>query len=53
MPELLKERKEYWEKAREVFNTEITKLKEKLEDEFREILGVRQKEENKIKSSKG
>ncbi len=37
---LLKERHEFWEKARNTHGEEITKLKEGLEDEFREMLGI-------------
>jgi hypothetical protein len=39
--DLLKERHEYWEKARNVFDTDIQKLKEQLEAQFREMLGVK------------
>lgn len=37
---LLKERHEYWDKARKTHSSEICQLKEKLEDEFRNILGI-------------
>jgi len=37
---LLQERHEYWEKARATYRDEIQRLKEKLEDEFRSILGI-------------
>jgi len=39
--ELLTERAEYWEKARKVFDTDIKELKEKIETQFREMLGVK------------
>jgi hypothetical protein len=39
--ELLSERHTYWEKARKVFETDICKLKEQLEAEFRVMLGVK------------
>ena len=38
--ELLKERHEFWEKARNIHNNEITELKEQLENEFRKLLGI-------------
>ncbi len=38
--ELLKERHEFWEKAREIHKNEITNLKNQLEDEFRKLLGI-------------
>lgn len=38
---LLMERHEYWEKARKIHEIEIKELKEKLEDEFRNILGIK------------
>lgn len=37
---LLKERHDYWEKARKTHSSEICLVKEKLEDEFRNILGI-------------
>jgi hypothetical protein len=37
---LLKERHEFWEYAREIHKKEITSLKGKLEDEFRMLLGI-------------
>ncbi|MDY6906109.1 MAG: hypothetical protein SWH61_15660 [Thermodesulfobacteriota bacterium] len=37
--EVLKERHEFWENAREIHENEISQLKQKLEDEFRRILG--------------
>lgn len=39
--ELLSERHEYWEKARAVFEKDIKNLKEQLETQFREMLGVK------------
>ncbi|WP_296935295.1 hypothetical protein [uncultured Marinobacter sp.] len=38
---LLKERHEFWEKARNIHNNEIASLKRDLEDEFRQILGIK------------
>lgn len=38
--ELLKERHDFWEKARGIHNKEISQLKNELEKEFRTILGV-------------
>lgn len=40
VPDLYRERQETWEKVREKFKTDITDLKEKLEQNFRTILGV-------------
>jgi len=40
--DLLNERHEYWEKARKAFDTEIKKLKEQLETQFRSMLGVKE-----------
>lgn len=40
MPELLKERNECWKTARKAFQEDLQKLKETLEDSFREILGI-------------
>ena len=41
MPELLKDREEQWKIAREKYIGELTELKEKLEETFREILGIK------------
>lgn len=38
--ELLKERHEFWEKARNIHKNEMSKLKKQLEKEFRTILGI-------------
>jgi len=38
--DLLKERHEFWEKAREIHKNEITSLKVELENEFRKLLGI-------------
>lgn len=38
--ELLKERHDFWEKARGIHKNEISQLKNELENEFRTILGV-------------
>ncbi len=46
LPDLLKERAEYWDDARKKFYNDIDQLKEKLEAEFREILGVDGSEKN-------
>jgi len=40
--DLLDERHEYWEKAREAFDTDIKNLKEQLETQFRAMLGVKE-----------
>jgi hypothetical protein len=45
--DLLKERHEYWEKARKVFDSDIQKLKIKLEAQFRAMLGVKEYKEQK------
>ncbi len=37
---LYQERTEMWEKAREAFKKDINSLKERLEEEFRSLLGV-------------
>lgn len=37
--EVLKERHDFWENARKIHESEISELKKKLEDEFRNILG--------------
>lgn len=39
-PSLLQERHEFWEKARGSYRTEISELIEKLENKFREIMGI-------------
>ena len=39
-PDLLKERHEFWENAREIHEKEISTLKRTLENEFRVILGI-------------
>lgn len=39
-PELLKERHEFWEKARNIHKNEMAELKKQLEKEFRGILGI-------------
>lgn len=39
-PELLKERHEFWERARGSYQKEISQLIEKLEDKFRKIMGI-------------
>jgi hypothetical protein len=39
-PDLLKERKEFWEKARETFNDQVEALFRNIEREFRRLLGV-------------
>ncbi|MDD1620255.1 MAG: hypothetical protein LUQ11_02145 [Methylococcaceae bacterium] len=39
-PELLKNRDQCWQNARKAFQEDILKLKEALEDTFREILGI-------------
>ena len=36
----LKERHEFWDKARKIHGNEITQLKNQLEDEFRKLLGI-------------
>lgn len=38
--ELLKERHEFWDKARNIHKNEIAELKKELEQEFRRILGI-------------
>lgn len=38
--ELLLERHNYWKKARETHQNEITQLRQRLEDKFRNILGI-------------
>lgn len=38
--ELLKERHQFWEKARNIHENEVLELKKKLENEFRNILGI-------------
>ena len=40
--DLLNERHEYWEKARQAFETDIKNLKEQLETQFRTMLGVKE-----------
>lgn len=39
-PELLKERREFWEKARDIFDTQAEILFRSIETEFRHLLGV-------------
>ncbi len=38
--DLLQERHQFWKKAREIHQNEITELKGQLEDEFRKLLGL-------------
>ncbi|MDT0605045.1 hypothetical protein [Thalassotalea castellviae] len=38
--ELMKERHQFWESARDINKNEISKLKSELEDEFRKLLGI-------------
>ncbi len=40
--DLLNERHEYWEKARKAFDTDVKKLMEQLEMQFRSMLGVKE-----------
>ncbi|MFZ2655716.1 MAG: hypothetical protein WAX69_12365 [Victivallales bacterium] len=40
VPDLKKERREIWEKARNTFNTEAQELSDNIEMEFRAMLGV-------------
>lgn len=39
-PDILKDRHEFWEKARTSHESDFTNLKRKLEDEFRALLGI-------------
>ena len=39
-PSILKERHEFWEKARASHENDFTSLKQSLEDEFRKLLGI-------------
>ena len=41
MPELLKERDECWKNAREKYLNELSRLIAQLEQNFREILGIK------------
>jgi hypothetical protein len=40
--ELMKERHDFWKKARKLFETDISNLKEQIEAQFREMLGVKE-----------
>jgi hypothetical protein len=49
-PELLKERNEFWNKARDTFDTQAEVVFRSIETEFRDLLGVKENSEHNILS---